>query len=87
MTNAQSTMIHSVIILPGATVKYFCKDGLSSLTFYHIQQILNFGGKLKAINCGAGNEFTALYKAMHDMYDTYFKYGKAYAKPETNEFY
>ena len=59
--------IHQLIILPGATVKYFCMDGLSSLTVMHIQEILNFGGKFVPVNCGAANEYVALRQAVDNM--------------------
>ena len=62
-----NTKIHSLVILPGATVKYFCKDGLSSLSVMHVEQLLNFGGKLVPVNCGAGNEYVALGQAWNDM--------------------
>ena len=66
-TLASDTSIHSVIILPGAKVRYFCKDGLSPLTVMHVGQILNFGGDLVPVNCGAGNEIVALKQALDDM--------------------
>ena len=62
-----STRLHSLIVLKGATVNYFCQDGLSSLTVLHVGEILNFGGKLVPVNCGAGNEYAALDQAVQDM--------------------
>ena len=63
------TSIHSMIILPGSVVRYFCKDGLSSLTVFNVERILNFGGEMKAVNCGAANEWLALHQAVFDMKD------------------
>ena len=65
--------LHTLIILPGGTVKYFCEDGLSALSVMHIKQILNFSGKLVAVNCGAGNEWVALGQAYYDMWILYMR--------------
>ena len=66
-----STTLHSLIIVKGATVKYFCKDGLSSLTVMHIGEILNFGGNFEPVNCGGGNIYAALDQAKKDTYQRY----------------
>ena len=62
------TKIHQVIILQGGTVRYFCKDGLSSLDVMQVNKIMNFGGKIIPVNCGAENEFAALRQAYTSMY-------------------
>ena len=62
-----STTIHSLIIEPGVTMTYVCVDGLSSLSRYHVGELLNFNGNLKAINCGVGEEWVTLDQADHDM--------------------
>ena len=48
-----STTVHTLLILPGSTMKFFCQDGLSPLEQMNIGKIFNFGGNLKPINCGA----------------------------------
>ena len=53
-------VVHSMILLPGDKMRYFCKDGLSPLDTEHIEQLLNFGGKIEAVNCGAENEYVTL---------------------------
>ena len=68
-TRVKTAQIYTLITLPGATVKYYCKDGLSSLTVMHVGQILQYGGKLVPVNCGAGNEWAALNKAQNDMFE------------------
>ena len=55
------TKIHQVIILQGGTVKFWCKDGLSSLDVLHVNKIMNFGGDMEAVNCGPENEYGALW--------------------------
>ena len=62
------------MVLHGGTVKFYCKDGLSSLTLMHIEQILNFGGKMKAVNCGAANQWVAINKPYDSMYKLRKKY-------------
>ena len=64
-----STSIHSVILMPSSTYQIFCKDGLSPLDLHHVEKLLNFGANIKAINCGAENEYAALHQAKADMYD------------------
>ena len=61
------TSVHTMLILPNGTTKIYCKDGLSALTVLHVQEILNFHGQLKFVNCGAGNEWVALVQAINDM--------------------
>ena len=72
MSTNSSTSVHTVIILPGDTVRYYCKDGLSPLNFHHVQEILNFGGNLKAVDCGAANEWVATNQAYRDMWARFF---------------
>ena len=60
MSKPFKTSLHSLIILPGATVRYFCKDGLSSLSVMQVQKIFMFGGKMVSVNCGADIELIAL---------------------------
>ena len=62
-----STTIHSLIIEPGVTMTYVCVDGLSPLTKHHVAELLNFNGHLKAVNCGAEEEWATLYQAEIDM--------------------
>ena len=76
MASQSSTSVHSVIILKGATVRYFCKDGLSSLSVLHVGELLNFGGNLVPVNCGVGNEWVAVVQARTDMNDLYMMYPK-----------
>ena len=45
--------LHSLIINPGVTLTYVCENGLTPMDKLHVGQILNFGGHLKAENCGA----------------------------------
>ena len=59
--------VHQMIILPGGKVRYFCKDGLSSLDVMHVKSLLIFGGDLIPVNCGAANQFSALWQAAQDM--------------------
>ena len=58
-----STSIHSVLIMPGSTAYFFCKDGLSPLEVLRIKQVLNFGGNMRFINCGVKNEFTLIHES------------------------
>ena len=60
-------VVHSVILLPGNTLTYFCKDGLSPLDVNNVGTILNFGGSIKPVNCGASNEYATLVQAKGDM--------------------
>ena len=60
-------VVHSVILLPGNQLTYFCKDGLSPLDADNVGRILNFGGSIKAVDCGASNEFATLWQAVGDM--------------------
>ena len=59
--------IQSLIIIPGDTVRFFCKDGLSPLNVLNIEHIYQFGGDMKFVNCGADNEYVALEQAVSDM--------------------
>ena len=61
-----STVFHQVIILPGDTDSFYCKDGLSSIDVYNIEHIFNFGN-MKFVNCGAPNQFVGLKQAEGDM--------------------
>ena len=47
--------------------KVYCKDGLSPLTIHHIGLILNFGGELKPIDCGADNIYAMLNQSETSM--------------------
>ena len=62
-------VVHSIILLPGDKMRYFCKDGLSPLDVNNVGQILNFGGDIEAVDCGASNEYATLAQANGDMYD------------------
>ena len=62
-----STSVHSVVILPGSKMNLFCQDGLNPLEVQNIKKIFNFGGSIKATNCGAANEWVALEQAIVDM--------------------
>ena len=53
-------VVHSVILLPGDTLRYFCEDGLSPLDIGNVGKILNFGGNIVPVNCGASNEYATL---------------------------
>ena len=53
-------VVHSVILLPGDHMRYFCKDGLSPLDVNNVGKILNFGGSIEAVDCGAQNEYVVL---------------------------
>ena len=61
------TKVHQLVILPGKTVQFFCKDGLSPATVFNIDQIYKFGGDLKFVNCGTGNIYAGLDQAYFDM--------------------
>ena len=61
--------IHSAIILPTSTVRFFCKDGLSPIDVLNIEHIYRFGGDMQFVNCGADNELVALWQAKLDMLD------------------
>ena len=63
-----STVVHSFILGPGDTVKVYCVDGLSSLDILKIEQIYNFGGMFKLIDCGVGYEDAVLLKARDSMF-------------------
>ena len=75
MGNKQShqpgTAIHNAIILPGGTMRFYCKNGLSSIDVYNIQKLYNFGGSMKFVNCDTGSQWVALHQATYDMYDRY----------------
>ena len=60
-------VVHSVILLPGETLTYFCKDGLSPLDAQNGERIFNFGGTLKAVDCGVPNEWASLHRAVMGM--------------------
>ena len=62
-----STTAHSVLILPGGFIQFYCKDGLSPYEVMNIQHFYNFGGNIKMVNCGVENEFAALDEAVFDM--------------------
>ena len=62
-----SLLIHNAILMPAKTFKIFCTDGLESDIVSHIENLLNFGGKIVLHNCGAQNEFKILKKAVNDM--------------------
>ena len=62
-----SSSVHSIILLPGSTYQYFCKDGLSPLDVMQVGRIINFGGKIKAVDCGASKEYATLNQAIDDM--------------------
>ena len=64
-------VVHSVILLPGDKMRYFCKDGLSPLDVMNVGQILNFGGSIEAVDCGAQNEYVTLEQAEDDMANLY----------------
>ena len=76
-------VVHSVILLPGNNLTYYCKDGLSPLDVQNIEHLLNFGGNIKAVDCGAGNEYVTLMQAMGDMMNMYFD--AAQRKNETQQ--
>ena len=59
--------IHTAILLPGNTGKFFCVDGLSTAEQFNIESLLNFGGKLEFVNCGAQKEYELIFKAWKDM--------------------
>ena len=61
------TTIHTAVLTPGDTGTFYCVDGLSTPEQFHISTLLNFGGKLQFINCGAQKEFELIEKAMIDM--------------------
>ena len=61
-----STTVHSLIIMPGKSTNIYCKDGLSALDFYHVEQLFNFG-EIKFVDCGAENEFVAFADASDSM--------------------
>ena len=44
-----------------------CKDGLSILDVMHVENILNFGGNIKAVHCSAENEYATLRQAQGEM--------------------
>lgn len=62
-----STNVHSVLILPGSTFKLYCKDGLSPLDVNHIESVFNFGGTVKAVDCGMANQLVAFHQMWADM--------------------
>ena len=62
-----SSNVNSALILPGSTMNFFCKDGLSPLDVNHIQQVFNFGGNIKLVNCGVENTWVAFQEAQVDM--------------------
>ena len=62
-----STVLHSAIILPGSTIKFFCTDGMSQSDIFNVQHVLNFGGNMKFVNCAANNEYVGLNQAVADM--------------------
>ena len=62
-----SSSVHSAIILPGATTKLYCKDGLSPLDVQNIDKVINFGGSMKFINCTPANEYVGTMQALGDM--------------------
>ena len=66
-----STRVHSLIILPGSNLIYFCKDGLSPLSIMLIEKIFNFGGRMRAMDCGVESEYAALMIAETDMWHLY----------------
>ena len=74
-----STTIHSVIIEPGVTMTYVCVDGLSPLVKHKVAELLVFNGHLKAVDCGAGEEWVTLNQAYLDMTDL------AHTTPEGDE--
>ena len=55
-----STNVHSAVILPGATMKVYCVDGMSALEVLNVQKLFNFGGQMKFENCGVPNVFGGL---------------------------
>ena len=59
--------IHSTIMLPGSTYEFVCVDGLSPLDVLNIEHIFHFGGDMRFVNCGADNEYVAMYQARDDM--------------------
>ena len=61
-----STTVHSLIIMPGEATNIYCKDGLSALDFYHVEQLFNFG-EIKFVDCGAENELVAFTEAKDTM--------------------
>ena len=63
-----SSSVHSIILLPGSQFEYMCKDGLSPLEVQNVEHIFNFGGSMKAVNCSAEHEYTALRHARGDMW-------------------
>ena len=78
-----SSTVHSVIMLPGSKIKLFCMDGLNPLDVQHIENIYNFGGAIKAVNCGVQNEWLALEQANASMKS---KYDSSHGR-EKSDFY
>ena len=66
-----TTKLHSLIINPGVTMTYACVDGLTPMERYHVEQLLNFNGHLKAENCGAGKLYATLAQSVEDMANLY----------------
>ena len=67
------TKVHQLVLLPGKTMQFFCKDGLSPATVFNIDLIYRFSGNLKFINCGTGNIYAALWQAKEDMYNKWIE--------------
>ena len=63
-----SINIHQLILFPGNKVNFLCTDGLAKMDIYNIDKIYNFGGKIKAKNCGIQNEYVVLAQTYHQMH-------------------
>ncbi len=72
-----SLKIHELLIMPGSSVKMYCKNGLSSATVLAIDHIFNFGGDVKFVNCGAANIYAEMLQVEGSMYKSFWdKYQK-----------
>ena len=62
-----SDLICTAIMIPGDSETLLCVDGLSVVEKFNIVTLLNFGGKLHNIQCGAQKEYEMIKNAYNNM--------------------
>ena len=66
-----SSATHQLVLLPGSTATFFCKDGLSPIDVQEIEHFFYFGGNIQFVNCGTANEYIGFVMAYQNMKDLY----------------